>query len=108
MFESIRKIMTQEVSKASLPGIVIALLSILVMPLLARYRHDIGHEINSKSLVADSKQTMLCAYMSVALLLGIGLNYLFGWWLADPIAGLVIAALAMYEGKKALKGKTCC
>jgi divalent metal cation (Fe/Co/Zn/Cd) transporter len=78
------------------------------MPLLAKYRHDIGHEINSNSLVADSKQTMLCVYMSVALLIGIGLNFLFGWWWADPLAGLIIAGLALSEGKKALEGKTCC
>lgn len=107
-FESARKLITQEAPEASLAGILIALASIVIMPLMAKYRHDIGHEIGSNSLVADSKQTMLCAYMSVALLVGIGLNYLLGWWWADPLAGLVIAALAFAEGKKALEGKTCC
>ncbi|MFA5105347.1 MAG: cation transporter [Candidatus Micrarchaeia archaeon] len=107
-FESARKLATHEVPEASMPGIIIAAASIMVMPAMSRYRHDIGHEIGSNSLVADSKQTMLCAYMSVALLLGIGLNLVFGWWWADPLAGLAIAALAFMEGKKALEGKTCC
>ncbi|MCX6771540.1 MAG: cation transporter [Candidatus Micrarchaeota archaeon] len=107
-FESIRKLIAQEAPQASLAGILIAFASIAIMPRMAKYRHDIGHEIGSNSLVADSKQTMLCAYMSVALLFGIGLNLLFGWWWADPLAGLAIAALAFLEGKKALEGKTCC
>ncbi|HQT44657.1 MAG TPA: cation transporter [Candidatus Micrarchaeota archaeon] len=106
--ESVRKLVMHEIPQASIAGILIAVVSIVVMPIMAKYRHDIGHEISSNSLVADSKQTMLCAYMSVALLVGIGLNLLFGWWWADPLSGLVIAALAFIEGKKALEGKTCC
>ncbi|MFA6213761.1 MAG: cation transporter [Candidatus Micrarchaeia archaeon] len=106
--ESARKLASQEIPEASAPGIIIALASIVIMPLFSRYRHGIGHEIGSSALVADSRQTMLCAYMSIALLLGIGLNFLFGWWWADPLAGLAIAALALREGKGALEGKTCC
>ena len=107
-FESLRKLISGEVPDASIAGILIAVASIIFMPMLARYRHGIGHEIGSKSLVADSKQTMLCAYMSAALLLGMGLNLLLGWWWADPLAGLVISILAFGEGKNALEGKTCC
>ena len=107
-FESIRKLLAREAPEASIPGVLIALASIIFMPFLAKRRHDLGHKLGSKSLVADSKQTMLCTYMSVALLAGAGLNLLFGFWWADPLAGLVIAALALVEGKKALEGKTCC
>ncbi len=107
-FESARKLLLGEAPDASLPGILIAIASIIAMPLLAKYRHDLGHAIGSHALVADSKQTLLCSYMSVAVLAGIGLNYVFGWWWADPAAGLVIAALALQEGRKALRGETCC
>ncbi|VVB99971.1 Cation efflux family protein [uncultured archaeon] len=106
--ESIRKLFLHEIPAPSLPGMVIAAASILVMPLLSKYRHGIGHEIGSHALVADSKQTMLCAYMSAALLAGMGANFLFGFWWADPLAGLIIAALAFLEGRKALRGETCC
>ncbi len=107
-FESARKLITAEAPEASVAGILIAVASIAIMPAFAKYRHDLGHELNSNSLVADSKQTMLCAYMSVALLAGMGLNMLFGFWWADPLAGFAIAGLALMEGKKALEGKTCC
>ncbi|MEW6329273.1 MAG: cation diffusion facilitator family transporter [Candidatus Micrarchaeota archaeon] len=108
IFESARKLLFRETPEASIPGMLIALASIIVMPYLAKYRHELGHKINSKALVADSRQTLLCVLMSVALLAGIGLNFLFGWWWADPLAGLFIAVLALREGKNALDGKTCC
>ncbi len=108
IFESLRKLLLHEIPEASVPGILIALASILVMSRMAKYRHDLGHELKIDSLVADSKQTQLCVYMSYALLAGIGLNFLFSWWWADPLAGLIIATLAFWEGKKALEGKTCC
>ena len=69
--------------------------------MLAKYR--VGKQIGSKSLVADSKQTLACVFMSVTLLLGVGLNYLFGIWWADPAAGLIIAVMLLYEGKEALE-----
>ncbi|MFH1448750.1 MAG: cation transporter [Candidatus Micrarchaeota archaeon] len=108
VFESGKKLVLNEAPEASVPGIAIALASILFMPRLAKYRHDLGHRINCNSLIADSKQTMLCVYMSIALLAGIGFNMLLGWWWADPLVGFVIAALAVNEGKRALEGKTCC
>lgn len=107
-FESVRKIAGHEVPDPSFPGIIIALSSITVMPIFSKYRHNLGHEIKSKSLVADSKQTLLCVYMSYALLGGVGLNYLFGWWWADPVAGLIIVGVAVQEGINSLKGKECC
>jgi len=108
LLESARKLVAEEAPEASLPGIVIAASSIIFMTFFANYRHNLGHGINSKSLVADSRQTQLCVYMSYALLAGIGLNLLFGFWWADPLAGIAIALLAAWEGKKALEGKSCC
>ena len=108
MFESIRKLLYQEIPDASLPGIVIAFASIIFMSYLSKHRHDLGHKIGSHALVADSRQTQLCVYMSFALLGGIGLNFLVGWWWAAPLADIIIAALAYQEGRKALRGETCC
>lgn len=89
----------------SLFGIVIAILSLAIMPSIALAKYRLGKQINSKSLVADSKQTLACVIMSVTLLIGVGLNYAFGLWWADPIAGLAIAVLLFHEGKEALEGE---
>src|SRR3989344_754349 len=101
-FESVRKLAFQEMPESSLPGLVIAFLSLAIMPFFYRYNHKIGHATGSRALIADSKQTLLCSYMSAALLVGIGSNYLFGFWWADPLAGLLIAYLAVKEGRRAL------
>ncbi|MDE1797987.1 MAG: cation transporter [Candidatus Micrarchaeota archaeon] len=107
-WESAGKLLNHDIPSFSLPGALIALASIVFMPYLSRYRHDLGHRLGSNALVADSRQTMLCVYSAVALLAGLGLNYLLGWWWADPAVGLIIAALALYEGKETLEGKVCC
>jgi divalent metal cation (Fe/Co/Zn/Cd) transporter len=91
----------------SLVGIVLAALSMLVMPIVSFVQRRSGLGLGSQSVVADSKQTLLCTYMSAALLLGLLANALFGWWWADPIAGLVIAALALREGIEAWRGDVC-
>ncbi len=108
LFEAARKLLLHEEPEASLPGIAIAVSSIIFMTFFSNYRHELGHRIGSHSLVADSRQTQLCVYMSYALLAGIGLNLLFGWWWADPLAGIAIAIMALLEGKKALEGNECC
>ena len=79
-------------------GIALALSSLIVMPLLARRKHALAGELNSRSLEADSKQTILCTYLSAVLLFGLVTNPLLGWWWADPVAALVIAGLAFSEG----------
>ena len=71
-----------------------------VMPILAFRKYRIGKQINSKALVADSKETSVCFFLSVALLLGLGLNQLFGFWQADPFAGLVIFFFLVKEGRE--------
>ena len=88
-------------------GMVIAAVSLLVMPFLSWVERRTGRELGSASAVADSKQTLLCTYLSAALLVGLVLNGLFGWTWADAVAGLVIAALALREGFEAWRADTC-
>ncbi len=89
-------------------GITLAALSLAIMPLLSYAQRRAGRELGSLSAVADSKQTLLCAYLSAALLIGLLLNSLFGWSWADPVAALVIAGLAVREGVNAWRGDACC
>lgn len=95
-------------AERSVPGIVIAALSLLVMPFLSAALRRAGRELGSASAVADSKQTLLCTYLSAVLLVGLVLNATLGWSWADPIAALVIAAIALKEGRDAWQGKGCC
>lgn len=89
-------------------GLVLAAVSLLVMPVLSLVQRRAGRELGSASAVADSHQTMLCTYLSAVLLVGLASNGLFGWGWADPLAGLVIAALAVAEGRQAWRGEGCC
>ncbi|MEO3780405.1 cation transporter [Micromonospora sp. B11E3] len=89
-------------------GLVLAALSLLVMPLLSAAQRRAGRELGSRSAVADSRQTLLCTYLSAVLLVGLGLNSLFGWSWADPVAALVIAGVAIKEGREAWRGDACC
>jgi divalent metal cation (Fe/Co/Zn/Cd) transporter len=89
-------------------GLVLAALSLGVMPFLSYVQRRAGRELGSASAVADSKQTLLCTYLSAVLLVGLALNSLFGWYWADPIAALVIAGLAIKEGREAWRGDNCC
>jgi len=103
LFESIKKFVFAEIPEPSLPGIIIAIASIIVMPLLMWQKYKTGKQISSRALVADSKETLACAFLSVALLLGLGANYLFGFWQADPVVGLIIVAFLFREGWKGWK-----
>ena len=89
-------------------GIALAALSLVIMPVLSWAQRRAGRELGSISAVADSKQTLLCTYLSGVLLLGLLLNSAFGWSWADPVAALVIAAAAVKEGRAAWRGDTCC
>ena len=89
-------------------GIGLAIASLMVMPLLSWAQRRTGRELGSQSAVADSKQTLLCTYLSAALLVGLLLNSVLGWSWADPVAALVIAAIAVREGVNAWRGDTCC
>ena len=96
--EAIRKWAVVEVPEPSLPGILIAIASLIVMPVLTVQKYRTGQLISSRALVADSKETLACAFLSLALLIGLGANYLFGFWQADPIIGIIIAAFLFREG----------
>ncbi|MDR2294465.1 MAG: cation transporter [Microbacterium sp.] len=89
-------------------GIVIAALSLVVMPFLSWFERRTGRELGSASAIADSKQTLICTYLSAALLIGLVLNSLFGWAWADSVAALVIAVFAIREGVEAWRGDACC
>ncbi|MFQ6854117.1 cation transporter [Streptomyces sp. 35M1] len=95
-------------AEPSPPGIVIAALSLAIMPFLSAAQRRAGREIGSASAVADSKQTLLCTYLSAVLLVGLILNAAFGWSWADPVAALAIAGIAVKEGREAWRGKGCC
>jgi DNA-binding transcriptional ArsR family regulator len=95
-------------AERSVPGIVLAALSLAVMPFLSAAQRRAGRELGSASAVADSKQTLLCTYLSAVLLAGLVLNATLGWSWADPVAALVIAVIAVKEGRDAWQGKGCC
>ncbi|KRA25202.1 cobalt transporter [Microbacterium sp. Root61] len=88
-------------------GILITALSVVIMPFLSLAERRAGRELGSATAVADSKQTLICTYLSAAVLVGLVLNSLLGWWWVDPIAGLVIAAFAVREGIEAWRGDAC-
>ncbi|WP_193047168.1 cation transporter [Mycolicibacterium baixiangningiae] len=94
--------------RPSLIGIVLAAASLLIMPVLSLTQRRAGRELGSLSAVADSKQTLLCTYLSAVLLIGLVLNSTLGWQWADPVAALGIAAIAVREGVNAWRGDACC
>jgi divalent metal cation (Fe/Co/Zn/Cd) transporter len=106
--ESIRSLTGAESAEHSTVGIVLAAVSLLVMPFLSYAQRRAGRELGSASAVADSKQTLICTYLSGVLLIGLLLNALFGWSWADPLVGLVIAVVAVNEGREAWRGEHCC
>ena len=106
--EALRSLFGAAEAAPSTVGIVLAAVSLLVMPFLSYAQRRAGRELGSASAVADSKQTLLCTYLSGVLLLGLVLNSLFGWSWADPVVALVIAAVAVTEGRGAWQGHHCC
>ncbi len=108
LFVSLKKLYLREHPEPSVFGLIIAVVSLIVMPLLFYLKYRIGKTIGSRSLVADSKQTLACMYLSLALLAGLGFNYLYGLWWADPAAGLVIVVLLIREGYETLKEERLC
>ncbi|MEV4285974.1 cation transporter [Nonomuraea bangladeshensis] len=107
-FDAVRALLGAGEAEHSTPGLILAALSLMIMPFLSRAQRRAGRELGSASAVADSKQTLLCTYLSGVLLAGLALNSLFGWSWADPIAALVIAAVAVKEGREAWRGDACC
>jgi cation diffusion facilitator family transporter len=106
LFQSLKKLILAEQPDPSLPGIIIALASLLIMPVLSLMKYRTGVRIQSGALIADAKETLACSFLSVALLLGLGLNYFFGLWFADAVAGIVIVLFLFKEGWESWKEAT--
>jgi divalent metal cation (Fe/Co/Zn/Cd) transporter len=107
-YDSIATLWEREAPEASTVGVVILVLSVLVMPLLARAKQRVALALQSRALEADARQTSLCAYLSVVALAGVGLNALFGWWWADPVAALVMVPIIAREGVEGTWGEKEC
>jgi divalent metal cation (Fe/Co/Zn/Cd) transporter len=107
-FEAGKSLLYREQPEASVVGIVLSIISLIVMPLLARAKRRVAARIDSRALLADSRQTDICAYLSAILLAGLALNALFGWWWADPVAALCMLPMIFREGFEAVQGRTCC
>lgn len=107
LYEAAEKLYSRSPVEASPGGLVIAVLSILIMPWLAIQKIRVGKALGSASLLGDARETLACAWLSVALLLGLGLNYLLHWWWADPVAGLLIVLYLWREGLEMISGDDC-
>lgn len=101
-YESGRRLLLQEHPEESLIGIILAIVSLIVMPFLALYKKKIATEINSRALRADALETLACSYLSLTLVVGVGANALFGWWWADPLAALAMVYFLVKEGWEAI------
>jgi divalent metal cation (Fe/Co/Zn/Cd) transporter len=106
--EAVRALLVGTHPDASWIGIVLAAVTLLTMPLLARAKARVGEELHSSATVSEGRQNLLCAYLSAGLLVGLGANALVGWWWADPVTALAIAGVALYEGREAWRGNACC
>ena len=102
LYESIKKLYLGEITEPSLFGIIIAIVSLITMPNLFFLKYRTGRQIGSRSLIADSKETLACSFLSLGLLAGLSLNYFLGLWQADPIIGLVIVGYLVKEGWETL------
>jgi divalent metal cation (Fe/Co/Zn/Cd) transporter len=107
-YESSSDLVSRKAPERSIPGIALACVSLVVMPLLSRAKKRVANELGSSAMHADAKQTDFCVYLSVILLLGLVLNATLGWWWADPTAALLMVPLIAKEGVEAMKGEMCC
>jgi divalent metal cation (Fe/Co/Zn/Cd) transporter len=107
-YESGSALIRHEGPERSIPGIVVATVSVVVMPILAKAKRHVAAGISSAAMHADSRQTDFCTFLSAILLGGLLLNALLGWWWADPVAGLVMVPIIAKEGLDGIRGKACC
>lgn len=107
-YDSLSTLLTRRAPERSVPGMVLAAASLVVMPLLARAKRTVAAGIRSAAMRADAKQTEFCTYLSAILLGGLVLNAVVGWWWADPVAGLLMVPFIGKAGAEALQGKHCC
>jgi len=106
-YESVLDLWSRRAPEHSIPGIVLACVSLVVMPLLSRAKRKVGRGLGSAAMHADAKQTEFCTYLSAILLAGLLLNALFGLWWADPVAALIMVPIIAREGIEGLQGKAC-
>jgi divalent metal cation (Fe/Co/Zn/Cd) transporter len=106
--DSLVTLWEHEPPEKSVVGLAILVLSALIMPVLARAKKQVGRDMGSKALVAEATQTSLCAWLSVIALAGVGLNYMWGLWWADPIAALAMVPIIAKEGVEGLRGESTC
>jgi divalent metal cation (Fe/Co/Zn/Cd) transporter len=107
-YESISDLAGRKAPEHSIPGIILACVSLVVMPLLSRAKKKVGNDLGSAAMHADAKQTDFCVYLSAILLLGLVLNAALGWWWADPVSALIMVPLIAKEGVEAVNGERCC
>jgi divalent metal cation (Fe/Co/Zn/Cd) transporter len=107
-YEAFARSGREEAAARSLPGILLACVSLVVMPLLSRAKRQVGTAMNSRAMHADARQTEFCTYLSAILLGGLLLNSLLGWWWADPVAALAMVPIIAKEGIDGLRGDACC
>jgi divalent metal cation (Fe/Co/Zn/Cd) transporter len=108
LYEAVHALVLREPPRESLPGILLAVVSLIAMPLLAAAKRRVARDLGSGAMHADSRQTDFCAYLSGILLLGLILNAVAGWWWADPVAALIMVPLIAKEGIEGLRGDVCC
>lgn len=106
--ESVRSLLNRQAPDVSMTGIVLAALSLIVMPTLVHFKRRVARTLASGALAAESRQTEICAYLSAILLAGLGCNAWLGWWWADAVAALVMVPFIAREGWTTLRGETCC
>src|SRR5437667_6119088 len=106
-YESVLDLWFRRAPEDSIPGIVLACVSLVVMPLLSRAKRKVGQALNSAAMHADAKQTEFCTYLSAILLAGLLLNAFWGWWWADPTAALIMSPIIAKEGVEGLRGTPC-
>ena len=107
VYESVLDLWFRHAPEHSIPGIILACVSLIVMPLLSRAKRKVGRALGSAAMHADAKQTEFCTYLSAILLVGLLLHALFGLWWADPVAGLIMVPIIAKEGVGGLQGKAC-
>jgi divalent metal cation (Fe/Co/Zn/Cd) transporter len=107
VIDSIYSLLHKSGPERSLLGIAIGVAALLVMPLLARAKRDVGRAVGSPAMIADSQQTQFCTYLSAVLVAGLLLNFFLGWWWSDSVAALVMAPIIAKEGIEAVRGKHC-
>lgn len=106
-YDSITSLIWRELPETSYIGVGLTLVSLIVMPILARKKRYVAAQIKSRALHADSRQTDMCVYLSAIALGGLALNALFGWWWADPVAALIMVPIIAWEGVEGLRGESC-